>query len=69
MGEPCGFRRYSMKLSKLLDTMADACIRDEFGIGQQRVNNLKSLGFSMAQIREIQRRINKKMAHRNKDIK
>lgn len=51
-------RKYRFLLSHLLDTVAQECINGEFGNGKERVDSLRKIGFSLTQVREIQRRVN-----------
>lgn len=51
-------RKYRFLLSHLLDTVAQECVNGEFGNGKERVDLLRKIGFSLTQVREIQRRVN-----------
>lgn len=59
-------KKYGFLLSHLLDTVAHECIKGEFGNGKERVESLRKIGFSLAQAREIQRRVNTTIEHKKK---
>lgn len=59
-------RKYRFLLSHLLDTVAQECVNGEFGNGKERVDSLRKIGFSLTQVRDMQRRVNTTMEHKKK---